>query len=423
MADTETPRATTESAVGDECAVGTATSTLQRTGDGKHLAHARATLRALVANHQHGARRDITGHDRSHRTVFAVEHSCYALERLLVVREAGNLDNCTIRRERTREDIDAALGMNRRAHRANHVVVGRRRVDLGQILGHRLTGAGHDVAVEETFIQEMLHHHGHAADAVNVGHVIAPTWFRVGDVRHFRGDAIEIVERQRNAGFVGECEQVQDRIGAAAECVDDGDGVLERLLGHNVARHDAESQQIDNGFAGATGVGIAAGVDGWRRGGARQAHADGLGDARHGVGSEHAAAGSFTWAGGAFNLVDFFARHGAGRIRTDGFEHGGDVDVLALVYAGENRPVVHEHTRQIETRSSHQHRRNALVATSETYEAVESLCVHDGFNAVADDFTTHERRTHAFVAHADAIAHGDGAELERHAAGRANAEF
>ena len=58
-----------------------------------------------------------------------------------------------------------------------------------------------------------------------------------------------------------------------------------------------------------------------------------------------------------------------------------------------------------------------------TNKAVKPLGVHHRFDAVADHFTTHERRAHAFVAHADAIAHRYGAELERHAARGTNAEF
>ena len=56
--DAETPRAAAEATIGDERAVGASAGTLERTGDGEHLAHTRATLRAFVTDDQHGARLD-----------------------------------------------------------------------------------------------------------------------------------------------------------------------------------------------------------------------------------------------------------------------------------------------------------------------------------------------------------------------------
>ena len=65
----------------------------------------------------------------------------------------------------------------------------------------------------------------------------------------------------------------------------------------------------------------------------------------------------------------------------------------------------------------HQHARQGLVATSERDERVEALGVHDGLDRVGDDLAADQRRVHAFVAHRDAVAHRDGRELDREAAG------
>ena len=110
----------------------------------------------------------------------------------------------------------------------------------------------------------MLQHDGHAADAIDVGHVVLAAGLGVSDVRHLGGDAIEVFEIECNTGLVGNCEQVQYRIRAASECIDDRDRVLERLLRHDVARIDTESGQIDDGLTGATGVVFAALIDRWR---------------------------------------------------------------------------------------------------------------------------------------------------------------
>ena len=69
----------------------------------------------------------------------------------------------------------------------------------------------------------------------------------------------------------GDGQQVQHGVGRAAEGHDDGDGVLERLLGHDVAGGDAAAQQLDDGLAGLAGEAVAAAVGGRRRGDCRAA--------------------------------------------------------------------------------------------------------------------------------------------------------
>jgi len=84
---------------------------LDRSGDGEHLAHSRATLGSLVADDH-----DVAGRDRAvlecvHRGAFAVEDPGGALDHGLV--EAGALDDRALRCQRTVQDGDAAGRMDR----------------------------------------------------------------------------------------------------------------------------------------------------------------------------------------------------------------------------------------------------------------------------------------------------------------------
>ena len=56
-------------------------------------------------------------------------------------------------------------------------------------------------------------------------------------------DPVEVVELELDAGLVGDGEQVQHGVGGATERHDDGDGVLERLLGHDLAGTDVGSSR------------------------------------------------------------------------------------------------------------------------------------------------------------------------------------
>ena len=157
----------------------------------------------------------------------------------------------------------------------------------------------------------------------------------------------------------------------------DGDGVLERLLGHDLPRAGCPAR------AGGRRPGPTRRRS--RRGGGRgpggddepgQRHADGLGDRRHGVGGEHAGAGALGRAGVALDVEQLGVVDGAGGVGADGLEHADDVEGLALVRPGQDRPAVEEHRRQVEAGGGHEHPGQALVAAGEGDHAVEALGVH-----------------------------------------------
>src|SRR5690606_8271045 len=105
-------------------------------------------------------------------------------------------------------------------------------------------GHGQAVAVEQPGLEEVPHDHRHAADAVEVDHVVLAAGLGVGDVGHPVGDAVEVVERQVDPGLGGDRQQVEHGVGRAPEGHGDGDGVLEGLLGQDVAGPDAGPQQL-----------------------------------------------------------------------------------------------------------------------------------------------------------------------------------
>ena len=134
-------------------------------------------------------------------------------------------------------------------------------------------------------------------------------------------------------GLVRDGQQVQHGVGGAAERHDDGDGVLERLLGHDLARGDAVAQQVDHGLAGGDRERVAAAVRRRRRGAAGQRHAERLGDAGHRVGGVHAAAGALAGAGGLLDLGQLVAGDLPGRAGADALEDVDDREVAVAELA------------------------------------------------------------------------------------------
>ncbi len=308
--------------------------------------------------------------------------------------------------------------MDRVVECAQHFAVERLDVHLREVLGEGLAGDGEGVAVHESGIHERLHQRRQAAVAVDVVHDVLAEGLQVADVRHLRADAVEVVESQVDLGLVRDREQVQHDVGRAAERHADRDRVLERLLGEDVARGDAEAQQVGDGLTGAVGEVVPTRVGGGRARAAGQREAERFGDGGHRVGGVHAAAGTLAGREGALDALGVGLTHLAGLDRADRLEGVDDRDVLLgavreLHPAGGDRSGVEEDGGEVESRRGHQHAGDRLVAAGEQHRAVEALGLHDGLDAVGDDLTRDEREVHSLVAHRDAVGDGDSAELQR----------
>ena len=274
--------------------------------------------------------------------------------------------------------------------------------------------------MEEAGGQQALHHQGDAAVAREVGHHVASGRFHVGDVRGAGADPLEVLQRQRHLRFPGHGQQVQHDVGGAAHGHADGDGVLESLLGHDVAGADVLLQQPRDGAPDVAGLTQLAGVDGRNRGVARQRHPHHLDGGCHGVGGEQAGAGPLAGAGAALQVAQFVEGDVALCIAAHGLEHVLDVHVPAVVLAGHYRAAVHEQARHVQPRQRHHAAGHVLVAPGDGDQAVHPLPEGDQLDGVGDDLAADQRGLHALGAHGDAVADGDGAELEGDALSGAN---
>src|SRR5919199_730542 len=98
---------------------------------------------------------------------------------------------------------------------------------------------------------------------------------------------------------------------------------------------------------------------------------------------------------------------------------GSDMALAAVGQARgprHDRPGVEEDAGEVEARGGHEHAGQALVAPREQHRPVEAFGHHDGLDAVGDDLAADEGEVHALVAHGDAVADRDRAELHGEAA-------
>ncbi len=158
------------------------------------------------------------------------------------------------------------------------------------VVGQALAGRRQHVAVQQAGIQQLLDDHGDAADIVEIERHVLSARLEVGDIGRLLEDLGDVVQVELDAAFVRHRRQMQAGIGRAAGGGDHDGGVLEGLARADIARPDAELQQVHRRLARGFGVLVARLVGRRRAGRAGQRKPDRLGYAGHGVGGELAAA-------------------------------------------------------------------------------------------------------------------------------------
>jgi hypothetical protein len=297
VADQESVGATGEAAVGDQGNVLAETRAHDGGGGLQHLDHSRSTLGTLVADHHHRllALLDLAALERLDEGVFAVEGARLTLEAQALL--ARDLTDGSAGSQGAAQDLDVAGRLDGVAERADDLLRGREALDLLEVLGERLAGNGHDGAVDEVVLEQVLEQRGSATDALDVGHDVLARGLEVGqEGRAVRG-RLEVVDGERDANAVRNRDQVQYSVGGASSDVDHHHGVLERRTRHNVAGLDVLLQKVPDGGAGLQTL-VALGLGLGRVGGrAGQSHSHRLDGGGHGVGRVHTTTGAGAGAG------------------------------------------------------------------------------------------------------------------------------
>ncbi len=267
--------------------------------------------------------------------------------------------------------------------------------------------------MDQVGLPEFGEHQRDSADLVEVGHHELPPGFHVGDHGGLLADGFKVVVGEFDLRLGSQPHEVEHGVGGSAHGLQQSNGVEQGFTGHDVAGKNSFLQHGEQSFPGPAGEGLALTGDRRGAGAAGQGQPDRLADGGHGVGREHAGAGSGVGAGpvldpGQFGFVDF-----AGGVGSHRLEHVLDVDVLAVVTTRVDGSTVHEHRGQVGPQHGHHHAGEAFVAAADADEAVVLVGVDHQFHGVGDDLPADEGGFHALVTHGDAVADGDRGELPR----------
>ena len=243
----------------------------------------------------------------------------------------------------------------------------------------------------------------------------------MADIRHLAGQFVQGFKLQRNACFVGDSQQVQNRVGRAADRHLAGQRIAECCRREDVARLDVLLDQLHDLHAGVLCQMNTGSRNRRGRAVARQRHADGLGQAVHRVRGVHTRARAAARAGIALGLVERCLVHHAGLVGANGLEGLGKRYLLTAEMACQHRTAGNQNGRNVQTSSGHQHAGHDLVAVRDEHQTIQLVRLCQRLYAVRDQLTACQRILHADVTHGNAVAYADSRNEHRRTACHANA--
>src|SRR5262245_49961090 len=233
MSDAEAAGGAGETSVGDEGDLAAHALSVERGGRCQHLAHARAALGALIADHEHVAFPVLAVLDRLEAGFFAVETTRRTGKFQLT--HAGNLNNGTLGREIALETDDTAGDGQRLIGRTHNVLIFIP-LNPSEIVADGAAGYRDALAVQVTVVEQRLHQQRDAASFEHVFGDITATGLQIRDIRCLFEDFRDVEEIEFDAAFMRDRRQVQCSIGRGSRGRDSGRRVLEVLCRDSVER-------------------------------------------------------------------------------------------------------------------------------------------------------------------------------------------
>ena len=287
-----------------------------------------------------------------------------------------------------------------------------------------------DLEVQVARPAQLTQDGGDTAGAVHILDVVSAVRRHLGQARYAVGDLVDVLEGEVHLALLGGGQCVEDGVGGTTHSHVQCHGIAEGFLGGDGARENGvvflavvASAQVHDGAASLLEK-IAAGAVGSQRGAiARQGQAERLGEAVHGVGGEHAGAGTTGRAGGFLYPRQPFVGDGIAGRRRDGRNQIRRCVCHAVndhSLAGLHRSTRYEDGGDVQTQRGIQHARGYLVAVGDAHQGIGSVGIDHVLDRIGDDLSRRQGIEHAAVAHGDAIVNSNGVELLRHAAGFAD---
>ena len=265
---------------------------------------------------------------------------------------------------------------------------------------------------------ELAQHRAEPAGREQVLHVVRPGGLEVDQHRRPVAQLIEALQRHLDAGAAGDRGEMQDAVGRAADREQHAERILDRSGRHDLTRRRAAAlRHRDRAHAARLARAQPVGVHRRDGRGARQHHAERLGEARHGARRAHHRAcarggGETRLDAPDLGLVDA----PAAVLGPEAPAVGAGAKARLAVAPGHHRSGDHQERRLVGRKRAHQQRRHGLVAAADQDDRIHRL----GADHLLD-VHAHEVAEHQAGRAEERLAERDGRELERKAARREHA--
>mmetsp|Transcript_31219 Transcript_31219/g.68371 ORF Transcript_31219/g.68371 Transcript_31219/m.68371 type:complete len:295 (+) Transcript_31219:627-1511(+) len=215
-----------------------------------------------------------------------------------------------------------------------------------------------------------------------------------------------------NLGLMGDGEEVEHRISAAANCVDHHDSVLQRLPRDNLARADALLEQREDRLCRGGAVGTLLLSDGAavlaRHCGvtccARKSDTQGFHRRGHGASGKHSTTSAAAREGRAFHCVQLLQVYEAAPVRTDSLHHGAGVKTSWLLVATTRSLFRHPwqgwaaeegEADKVLSCQRHHDSRDTLITAAKGDDRVRMVALVHDLDAIANVLAADQRVAHA----------------------------
>ena len=382
VADGRAAGRTGEAAIGDERHGGVQLHARQRTGGVEHLTHTGAALGAFVPDDYDVAGVDVPCVDGRNGGVLTVKDAGRAAVYLHFRRNGAALDDTAVRRNVAPQDLQTTGLAVRIVDRADGLVVENLRAL--DVLPQGLAGDGGHIQVQQALLGQLGLHSRDAARLVQVGHMGRACGGQVAEVGRLGGNLVKELQINGAACLLGNRQQVQYRVGGAAQRHVTGQGVADGALVDDLTGGHAAVDHVHDGHTGVLCQLQTLGVNGGNRAVAGQGDTDGLAQAVHAVGGVHTGAGAAARAAVAGAVLELLVVDEARFVGTHGLKHFGKADFLAAIAAGQHRAAAAYHGGHIHTDGGHDHAGNDFIAVGHENQAVQLVGHEHRLDAVTN---------------------------------------
>ena len=322
------------------------------------------------------------------------------------MRRGGRLlEHRAVRTQVARQDDGAAFLRERHPERADDVLVPAPGVP--DVVRHRLAVDRQGVGVEQG--QELLEDRGEAAGVEKIFHEVLPRGPQIHEEGCRARQLVEAGERQRDAGAPGEGDQVDDRVGRAADRHVAADRVVEGFRRQDLGGpRPARLRQLDGPPTAEFGERQAPGVGRRDRGVTGERHAKGFSHRGHRGRRphDHAVAGRAREA--RLDLAELLVGEPARPpLGPEPAGVGARAELIGAPLAAEHGAAGDHDGGEIGGGGAHEHGGRGLVAPREEHDRVERIGAQALLDVHRHEIPEHHRRG----LHQD-FAERDGRELE-----------